>query len=297
MIDFNDLNLFWQYPVITEKEFFNQNKQYGNFIGVPWATIIDKNVNLTVVLQHIRPQIKHLNNYTCCQHIHFRKLVPLFKSLNIDRLYTSHKVIGQDTIDDIKLKPCPLYAVNIEDTNRNSTFRNVDLVTTKRDLLYSFTGAYMHHYLSDIRERIFNMPHPDNCVVENTGVWHFEKQVYSDAQNMKGTTTIDNVSVERYNDLLLRSKFSLCPGGAGPNTIRFWESLGAGSIPVLLSDTYELPKHDLWNDAIIRVSESDVTNIPEILSSIPEDITFKMRVNCLDIYNYFNKNYINEHKS
>lgn len=39
--------LFWQYPVITEKEFFIQNKENINFIGIPWATIIDK-VNFQV---------------------------------------------------------------------------------------------------------------------------------------------------------------------------------------------------------------------------------------------------------
>lgn len=294
MIDFKDLNLFWQYPVITEEEFFNQNKKYSNFIGVPWATIIDKNIDLNDVLYHVRPQIKNSNNYTCCQHIHFRTLVPLFKSLNINRLYTSHKIINEDVVDDIKLISCPLYAVNIEDVNRNLKFKDVDFINTERDIFYSFTGASMRHYLSDVRERIFNMSHPSDCVVRNTDVWHFEEQVYSDAQNASGSTITDDSSIDMYNDLLMRSRFSLCPGGAGPNTIRFWESLGAGSIPVLLSDTYELPRHELWDDTIIRVEERDVTNIVEILSTVPEETVFKMRVNCLKIYNHFRKNYINE---
>lgn len=293
MINFEDLNLFWQYPVITEKEFFNQNKSYSNFIGVPWATVIDKNIDLNRVSHHIQPQVNHSKNYTCCQHIHFRALAPLFKSLNINRLYTSHKTIGEDIIDGIQLKPCPLYAVNVEDMNRNLKFKGVDYINTRRDIFYSFAGAHMNHYLSDVRKRIFDLSHPDDCVVRNTDVWHFEEQVYSDIQNANMSTIADNNSIETYNDLLIRSKFSLCPGGAGPNTIRFWESLGTGSIPVLLSDTCELPSHELWDDAIIRVKESDVANILNILLSVSEDNIFKMRLNCLHIYNHFKNNYTN----
>ena len=45
----NQAGLFWQYPVITEKTFAIQNKGRPNFLGLPWATIIDKNINLQSV--------------------------------------------------------------------------------------------------------------------------------------------------------------------------------------------------------------------------------------------------------
>jgi len=38
--------LFWQYPVITEKIFYEQNKHCSNYLGLPWATFIDKKVDL-----------------------------------------------------------------------------------------------------------------------------------------------------------------------------------------------------------------------------------------------------------
>ena len=40
-----DTGLFWQYPVITELEFYRQNKGDVNYFPFPWATVIDKNVN------------------------------------------------------------------------------------------------------------------------------------------------------------------------------------------------------------------------------------------------------------
>ena len=112
--------LFWQYPVITEKEFFHQNKNNYNYIGIPWATIIDKRYNLNILYKLIKPYINlNYNYYTCCQHIYYYLLIPFFKSLNIKLVYASHKTIGLDNIDNVIIKPCPLYAVNIED-NKSS---------------------------------------------------------------------------------------------------------------------------------------------------------------------------------
>ncbi len=134
--------LFWQYPVKTEEEFYKQNINNPNFCGIPWATIIDKKINTKSLLQIILQFIHHKNYYTCCQHIHFRKLLPLMKIIGITTVYTPHKIIDEDEINGIKLMPCPLYAVNFEDENRNKIFKNVDLLTINRKYLYSFMGDF-----------------------------------------------------------------------------------------------------------------------------------------------------------
>ena len=294
MITFDKKYIFWQYPVITEKTFNKQNEQFVNYVGFPWATVIDKGYNLSDIHYLIKTQInKDQQNFTCCQHIHFRKLIPLFRSLNITRLYTPHKVKGEDFIEGVRIKPCPLYAVNIEDVNRNGKFKNVNVVERPREIFYSFIGAYMKHYISDVRKNIFEMQHRDDCVIENTGMWHFEKHVYSNKQNTSGETPAIDNSVEKYNELLLNSRYSLCPSGAGPNSIRFWESLGAGSIPVLLADTLELPDHDLWSQSIIIMNEAELSNLTNILKDIDSHTEAKMRVNCVELYNHFKDNFIN----
>ena len=95
--------------------------------------------------------------YTCCQHIFFRKFIPLFKHLGIQVIYTPHKVIGEDSIDGIEIIACPLYAVNVEDDARNKEFKNVDLGTIERPYLFSFVGGYQpQNYLTDIRKKIFD---------------------------------------------------------------------------------------------------------------------------------------------
>ena len=117
------LKLFWQYPVITEKTVYEQQYNNINYYGIPWATLIDKNYNLQVISKLLLAMVPKREYITCCQHIYFKQLIPMFKILNIKTVYTPHKTKGEDNIDGIEIKPCPLYAVNIEDDNRNKIIR------------------------------------------------------------------------------------------------------------------------------------------------------------------------------
>ena len=296
----SQLKLFWQYPVITEKTFYQQNKDNEKYIGFPWATIIDKRYNLNVVFNlmksYIRPNVQY---FTCCQHISFRNLIPLFKALGIHTVYSPHKILTEDKLSDIQLRSCPLYAVNIEDNNRNLSFSKCDPLNLSRKFLYSFQGAFdPKWYLTDIRKRIFGMKHPDNCYVNHIGNWHFENVVYNKLQNSEyelNETDSDHDRTKKYNKLLLDSRYSLCPSWSGPNSIRFWESLAVGSIPVLLADTLELPPHELWDKAIVRIPEKKLEKmLLTTLSSISEVQEREMRENCMKLYKYFKDNYINK---
>ena len=303
-IDWNkiiiDHNFSWQGPVITEETACRQEKNNGNYIGFPWAEVIDRRFNIHEIHNFINSKLTINKSYiSCCQHIYFRKLLPLFESLNIKILYTPHKVIGENTIGNIHIKAMPLYAVNVEDQKRNSFFLEKDVVNVERKYLYCFMGGHQFGYISDIRPKIFTIHHISDAFIKNTGDWHFNAFVYDVKQHSNGITekkSPDDIEEEHtrktelYNRILLSSRFSLCPSGSGPNSIRFWESLAVGAIPILLSDTLDLPPHDLWKDAILRVPEKDVEKIPEMLQSIENEEN--MRRNCLKIYNFFKNNFI-----
>ncbi|MDA9048113.1 glycosyltransferase family 47 protein, partial [Hellea sp.] len=158
----------------------------------------------------------------------------------------------------------------------------------RRDLLFSFVGAYEPElYLSPVRKWIFNLEHNKNWVIVSRGQWHFEDEVYGRQIGGKNLSEKNEQSLKNdavyFSDVLSRSCFSLCPSGSGPNSIRFWESLGFGAIPVLLSDTLRLPGHHAeWNDAIIRIreTESDVLSLPAKLKALAknEEKIYRMRV-------------------
>ena len=308
MIDWDkiihDTGLFWQYPVKTERTFYEQNRHDVNCVGVPWATIVDKNlIKNTQLLNHFKSFADTLpsdNLYTGCQHCYYYGLGEWFEALNIKTVYTSHKRWNVDKIGNVNLKSCPLYAVNIEDPERNAVFKDLSdeaIINNDRPLFYSFVGAHDVHYLSKIRLELFEMNHPDNCHIRQTGSWHFNTSVFTSKQNSKyeldpgGDHDTNTVA---YNNILKDSVFSLCPVGAGPNTIRLWESLAVGSIPVVLSDLHELPKHELWKYAAVLLPEKDVKNLAEVLARIPKETIKLMRSNCLKIYRHFRSNFKND---
>lgn len=294
---FTQQGLFWQYPVITEQRFYVQNQSHPGYLGFPWATVIDKKIKLQTVLDILRSFLTTPGpRFTCCQHVSFRALIPFFKRLNIQTVYSPHKVRGESTISGVRIAACPLYAVNVEDPSRNAEFRGCDFMKRDRGLLYSFVGGLQRGYLSDIRQKIFEGKHPPNALVVNTGDWHFNSTVYSDKQNSKRELHVGGTHMsktKRYNEVLLNSRYSLCPSGSGPNSIRLWESLACGAVPVLLADTLDLPAHECWDQAILRVREADVGRVSEILSQIGATEERTRRANCLALYAYFRGNYRN----
>ena len=64
----NKYKLFWQYPAITEKTFYNQNRLNRDYLGFPWATIFDKKYNFQVIYNILKQYIDYnLEYYTCWQ--------------------------------------------------------------------------------------------------------------------------------------------------------------------------------------------------------------------------------------
>ena len=294
-------SIYWQYPVITEKKFYEQNCEHPNYVGLPWATILDKKMDLTKMYIVLKDCINiNDSHFTCCQHIKFRELISLFKKINIKVLFSPHKVKEEDYIDGIEIKPCPLYAVNVEDDERNQNLKNKDFMNRERKYLYSFQGAYMTHYLTPIRKHIFYLHsrNKDDVFIQNIGKWHFDEIVYTENQNSEQKKSLSDKHKSNntiYNELLLDSIFTLCPSGAGPNSIRLWESLAVGSIPVLLSDTLDLPKHELWKKSVLFVAEIDIHIIDVLLRSISTEEIKERRTNCIALYNHFKNNFANNY--
>jgi len=287
--------IFWQYPVHTEKEFYFQNRFDIAYVGFPWATVLDKGVAFEQVTEYLKPHVKNRPTlYTCCQHIRFRELIGVLEDLNISALYTPHKIEKEDQIGSVSLIPCPLYAVNVEDSTRNSELNDKDYLKIDRKYLYSFMGGLQPGYLSNIRSEIFKLPQAREIYIENTGGWHFNEMVYSKFQDINGSKNISPLHTARtskYNKVLLDSRFSLCPSGTGPNSIRFWESLAVGAIPILLSDSLDLPIDPMWEQTILRVYERDLSKLDSILSNISASEETRRRKNCLDVYKKYKNNY------
>ncbi len=125
----------------------------------------------------------------------------------------------------------------------------------ERDLLFSFVGEYRTH---PVRTRLGELRHPRSYVLDaSPGERRWWDQSWEAQVPYK----------ERFREYLLRSRFVLCPRGVVANTIRIYEAMEAGAVPVLISDGIALPHGPHWDDFSLRIPERDVASIPAVLES------------------------------
>jgi len=87
---------------------------------------------------------------------------------------------------------------------------------------------------------------------------------------------------KEYLDLLENTKFPLCPRGKGLNSIRFFEALRLGRIPVLIADDTKLPLEWMidYDEFIVRVPEQEIADADKYINRwlSDHDLTYASRV-------------------
>ena len=234
------------------------------YVAIPWAVLINKRMygKLPSVRFNSPP-------FTVCQHDDYHKIIPFLKKMGIDTLFTPNKDAAYDGIKIISFPHCAVNKIR---------------PSSQKDIFYSFIGldsASVKGYA--VRRKIFDMKHPANTIIKERKYWHWGRKSFG--QKLSPVQQIGECM--EYKNVLARSRFSLCPRGYGSNSVRFWESLQAGAIPVLLSDNLVLPEGIEWDKTIIRISEAEVETIPKVLKNITKEQEETMRKNCLKAYKQF----------
>ncbi len=118
------------------------------------------------------------------------------------------------------------------------------------DLLFSFVGGLTHR----CRKQIFSLASRRAHVECTDGFNFFDpgSERYHERRR-------------QFAETVFRSKFVLCPRGAGTSSIRLYETLAAGRVPVVLSDRWVPPVGPDWEKFSIRWPQSSVPALPEML--------------------------------
>lgn len=277
----------WQYPAKTEEWAYSRcladlpDNRFVQVVCFPWATLVDllrsgeqgKAETFLNALRLTPPRITLLR-VTICQHIYMHDLLPFFKQLKITDVFWSHTLLNEPTIEGIRIHPFPLYPVRC--AGMLTETRKALKPLSQRRFLYSFVGAYQAGlYLTPVRQWLFNLPAAKSCLIERRNAWHYDKHVYGE-QIAGVPVPADQLQLyeqlnEDYEAILRDTVFCLCPSGSGPNSIRLWEALGFGCIPVVLSDTLRLPGDKaLWQEATLqlRECEDELKALPATLHSL-----------------------------
>jgi hypothetical protein len=229
------------------------------YVAIPWYQLIEKDCLDKV------SQLKIDGGFTICQHIWYKEIIPYLQNMGVKVLFAAH-ACEDERYGDLIVMPFPHYAITgVEPFGH-------------KDILYSFVGAPTSH----VRKKLFCMElSDDSCVITKRPKWHFwlseEKRALFENE---------------YKDILSRSRFSLCPRGTGPNTIRLWESLQAGAIPIIISDTLTLPQGIVnWHDCVIWIKQKEFLKNSSIIDRVVKEISpeqeSRLRKNGLAAYRQF----------
>lgn len=268
---FTDIFEYEKFPV--EYECFKQLSDITdiNYIAVPWTQILNshwldfpgkqqRDFYLKILSKQI---ISQQNNFTVCQHDSYMLLRDYFKHLNITKVFSPlHD--RENLMHNIGVIPIAFTC--------NFTFNEY----ADKDIPVSFVGTYTSH---PIRENMRNRIQGSYIIYRDT--YHIDSNSF----------IVDNYRKKEeleYRDILERSRFSLCPRGSSPSSVRFWESLSAGAIPILISDNWVLPEWD-WDNTIITIPECIFNNytykdIMNIVDNISIERETQLRQNCLKAY-------------
>jgi len=133
----------------------------------------------------------------------------------------------------------------------------VDFTESREDLpyLYSFLGSADTHPL---RRSLANLSHP-------RGYFHDTSANYAEVLGGKLSAAEMRDYWRRYAEIAKSSKFILCPRGMGASSVRLFDAMRMGRVPVILSDEWVEPEGPSWSKFSLRVRESEVASIPRLL--------------------------------
>jgi hypothetical protein len=294
--------LDWQYPSLTEKQalfnhsFYHDEPDPSNvYLGFPWATLIDLHTHIGVDLERFVEPIKENTRifegrriHTACQHILWDKLIGVWETVGLTDIHLSHCKKDTQNTERLSFHPWPLIATNYENPTRSEGL----VIKEEKKYLASFIGNNTNPKV-EIRVSLHEMlKGREDVVCELGNKWFYNSEVYEKQILRKdddGSAEQKRLATVRYNEVLSESVFSLCPEGSGPNTIRLWESIAVGSIPVVFADNWKppsIPGID-WNQFSVWIPTKECDQTIQILESIDESTRRTMRNNCLSIYKKF----------
>jgi glycosyltransferase involved in cell wall biosynthesis len=283
----------WQQPARTEKHAYDLYAEAAPadsrvlYFGFPWASLIDgvnRGTGIGAELnQHIFG-IEPLGGFdrvaTVCQHIKFRDFIDYFKRVGITDLFASHAFREERVLDGINIHPFPLFPAQLPSRSvYDLSLQERVEEFYSRQYRFSFIGAHNpKYYLTHSRGWLNALEGTPESFILNRNEWHYEKRVYQ--EQIEGNPLedshlqIESQNAEEYKRVLGQSRFAPCPSGTGPNSIRLWEAIEFGCIPVLLADDLRLPGDlELWESACVILPETKeaVESMPGLLESLEKD--------------------------
>lgn len=121
--------------------------------------------------------------------------------------------------------------------------------------LFGFVGSAVN---APIRRELLQLNHRRSCMQDTSAEYQ---------RVLHGQT--DEVELHsfwrRYAEIMQASKFILCPRGLGVSSVRLFDTMRMGRVPVILSDDWVEPQGPAWPEFSIRVPERESYRVPSLV--------------------------------
>ena len=121
--------------------------------------------------------------------------------------------------------------------------------------LFSFVGSVAN---APVRRQLAELQHP-RWLFQDTSL-DYQRVLH----RRMSAPQLDNFW-RRYADSIDASKFVLCPRGLAVSSVRLFDTMRMGRVPVILSDDWVEPRGPTWKEFSIRVPERNAHCIPDLL--------------------------------
>jgi len=126
--------------------------------------------------------------------------------------------------------------------------------TSPPHFLASFVGCTSR---TRVRYRLLELADPAIHIADNTAAF---------LSALEGARPDDVDRLKReFAAISSASRFILCPRGRGVSSIRLFEAMQMGRVPVVLADGWVPPDGPDWDSFLVRVSEREVDRLPALL--------------------------------
>ncbi len=123
--------------------------------------------------------------------------------------------------------------------------------------LYSFMGSIEN---ATVRQKLAGLSHPRSLFQDTSADFAL-------LLHWKMSPRERRDYYRRYAELTKASKFILCPRGLSCSSIRLFETMRMGRVPVILSDDWSAPHGPCWDRFSIRVREEKFAEVPDLLEA------------------------------
>lgn len=219
------------------------------FIAVSWTSYYNNGCDRNILQSYLNSLDKSKKYFVVCQHDDAPS-----EMLPPDTLIFS---AGGNIVKE-NIIPIPLVCFSLP-----------KISSSKKDIFCSFVGSSTHK----IREKLYQ---------KYKDVFYFNQDTW---QSQVSSNKLNN-----FIEITSRSKFALAPRGYGPTSFRLYEIMQLNCVPVYVSDVHYIPWKDEidWQNIAVLISENQINDIQDILSSISEEkYTFMLQTININYQKYF----------